>query len=192
MPVDMPPAASTGGAVPSWGSAARISDTSKKVLGVAAPPWPPASVPVRKGKEKGEGEGIVLSGVGGRTLGYDDIDLPLVRRDKGFLDGGRLEEDERLGTLRMRVCGRGPDVFYPAIDVIAEGEPDGSHAVLDDGVDELLGGPFVLIQDPAIETVPDGKWLVGFKLWEAVPNEGEVLLERLWGPESCEQTSALG
>ena len=69
MPVDMPPAASTGGAVPSWGSAARISETSKKVLGVVAPPWPPASVPVWNGKEGGQGEDIVLSGLGGAHLG---------------------------------------------------------------------------------------------------------------------------
>ena len=124
-------------------------------------------------------------------MGYDDVDPPLIRRDKRLLDGGRLEEDERF-VVHCRVRRRGADVFDPTMDIVAEGEPDGSHAVLDDGVDELLGGPFVLIQDPAIETVPDGKWLVGFKLWEAVPNEGEVLLERLWGPESCEQTSALG
>ena len=93
-------------------------------------------------------------------MGYDDVDPPLIRRDKRLLDGGRLEEDERF-VVHCRVRRRGADVFDPTMDIVAEGEPDGSHAVLDDNVDELLAGLFVLVEQPPDEAVPDRKRLAG-------------------------------
>lgn len=115
-------------------------------------------------------------------MSHDRVDLPLIRRNERLLEGGHLDEDERL-VVGARVCGRGPNVLDPAVEVVAEGEPDGLDVVLDSSVKELLGTVFVLVEEPADEAVPDRERLVP-PVREAAPNEVEVMSERLWGAEA--------
>ena len=89
-----------------------------------------------------------------------------------------------------RVCGGGPDVLNPAVDVVSEGEPDGLDVVLDGDVKHLLSAVLVLVEEPADEAVPDGEGLVP-SVREAVPDEGEVLSESLRGAKTCKRAAAL-
>ena len=71
----------------------------------------------------------------------------------------------------------------PAVNVRAEGEPDGLDIVLDGDVEELLGTFLVLVEEPADEAVPNGQGFVP-PVREAAPNEVEVLSESLWCTET--------
>lgn len=82
-------------------------------------------------------------------------------------------------------CGRGPRVFDPAVDVIAEREPERLDVVLEYNVDEFFGRVRFGVEEPRYETDAYRDRLVGPKLREATAGKREVLAQLVRLDEGC-------